>query len=157
MECPRQIMDKLILYMDSSDRFRVRLHRFKSRIQNGGLKPTVHTHRWWYSTIVLRGSYKEHLYNVEDENPELGKAKISIANTRELKREQTASLLPNLPHQTVNDSDEEPCITLFVRGKSFYRTSRVYDLETGNFKLLHGLKSQLRLELKSLADTITAA
>jgi predicted metal-dependent enzyme (double-stranded beta helix superfamily) len=157
MECPRQFMDKFILYMDSSDRFRVRLHRFKSRLQNRGLKPTVHTHRWWYSTIVLRGSYTEHLYNVEGENPELGKAKISIANTRELKRGQTASLLPNIPHQTVNDSVEEPCITLFVRGKSFYPASKVYDPETGDFKLLHGLQSQLRQELKSLADTLTAA
>lgn len=156
MECPRPCMDKFILHMDPDDRFRIRLHRFKPQIQNRGAQPTIHSHRWAYSTVVLNGGYTEYLYNVEAEDMNTMTAKLVVTEKHDLRKGDTNSLMPQLPHRTVNESDSETCATLFVRGKSLYKTNTVYDPETYKFRVLHGMNDQLKLEMENIADLITA-
>lgn len=54
--------DKLVLYKDPQDRFRIRLHIFSGEKHNN--RP--HNHRWNYSTILLNGYYKQYIYGTED-------------------------------------------------------------------------------------------
>jgi predicted metal-dependent enzyme (double-stranded beta helix superfamily) len=142
--------------MDPQDRFRIRLHRFKTQIQNQEAQPKIHNHRWWYSTLVLKGGYTEYVYSVEEEDMQNMTAKLKVLAKHDLKEGDTNSLRAQLPHRTVNESDTETCITLFVRGKSIYDTNTVYDPETGKFRILRGQEPQLRLEFESVANMITA-
>ena len=54
--------DKLVLYKDPIDRFRIRLHIFSGEKHNN--RP--HNHRWNYSAIILNGYYKQYIYGTED-------------------------------------------------------------------------------------------
>jgi quercetin dioxygenase-like cupin family protein len=154
MESPRLFMDKFVLYIDPQDRFRIRLHSFKTTLQNKGAEQSIHDHRWGYSTIVLKGSYTEQVYSA-DKNYENMTAQLSTIERHELKVGQTNSLMPQIPHQTVNKSDDEVCVTLFVRGKSLFDANNVYDLESGKFRILKGLQSQLKVELENVVKLIS--
>jgi hypothetical protein len=141
---PRTIMDKFMLYMDERDRFRVRIHRFKTKIQNGSSVDRPHSHKWPMATIILKGSYIEKLYKIEEIDIQSKRAKISEFSSRLLTTGDTNSLNYDVVHQTVCNSDE-PAITLFIRGKSFKSTARIFPIGENRFYETYSPEQQLRI------------
>jgi quercetin dioxygenase-like cupin family protein len=154
MECPRPAMDKFVLHMDRKDNFRVRLHRFKPPSQSNGQVPTIHSHRWAYATYILKGEYTEHLYQATENEADMTFTLVETSSRKYVKG-QTNSLLPQIPHRIIDGPQDAPCLTLFVRGKSIYETSKVYNPETGKYRILHGLEPQLKVELLNLATILS--
>lgn len=133
MNYPRILMDKFMLYMDPEDRFRVRLHRFKSKRQNGTAVEKVHSHKWPMSTIILSGSYEERIYNIDDQDEEAKTATLSLMKAHELSPGAVNSLPAYVPHQVLNHLEDEPVFTLFVRGPSLGPAASIFDVEKGTY------------------------
>ncbi|WP_422659656.1 hypothetical protein ACK8P5_03780 [Paenibacillus sp. EC2-1] len=133
MEYPRITMDKFILHMDKDDRFRVRLHRIKAKKLNGDTVAKVHSHKWVYSTIILKGSYLENTWDVISTDDLTEEAELKYTGSKVLKVGDTNSGLVNVAHQTLNESDDEHCISLFVRGRSLEDAAKIYNLENNTF------------------------
>lgn len=150
MAYPRILMDKFIIYMDPSNRFRVRLHRFKTRRQNGGAVEKVHSHKWHMSTILLRGRYVERVFDVADLDEETDTANVSEILCHSLSRGDTNSLAAEIPHQVVNESDDECAITLFVRGPSLLKAAKIFDPAAGRFYRTFDPLGQLRVGLEAM-------
>jgi hypothetical protein len=56
----------------------------------------------------------------------------------------TNSLPLRVPHQIINHSMDEPCITLFVRGPSRQNAARTFDTEAGTFYDTYSPMPQLK-------------
>lgn len=153
IEYPRPIMDKFVIYMDPHGRFRIRVHRFKTQTENLGATPTIHDHRWHYTTAILTGSYREEIFAVAPANSE-GLEIATVVKTREMKSGSVASLSPRTPHRTINTDPMEQCISFFVRGRSMHTQSRVYDYERFQFRYLSGRSEQIASELREIAAKI---
>ncbi len=150
MNYPRILMDKFVLHVDELDRFRIRLHRFKTKVQNGGAVEKVHFHKWDCSTVILRGSYRERKFSISATDEASHTAELDIDIEHSLQTGQSNSLPWGRPHQVINDSDTEPCITLFVRGPSRRRSARIFDLTNGTFYDTYGPDEQLRVGLAAM-------
>lgn len=150
MNYPRILMDKFVLHIDPADRFRVRMHRFKTRLQNGGAVEKVHYHKWNCSTIILRGSYSERQFTVEvaDERTQRAQLRLDVEHT--VTEGRANSLPARRPHQVINQSDTEPCLTLFVRGPSLQPNARIFDVEAGTFYDTFDPAGQLRVGLSHM-------
>ncbi|MFJ8626433.1 hypothetical protein ACIRD3_26845 [Kitasatospora sp. NPDC093550] len=144
---PRILMDKFVIHMDPEDRFRVRLHRFKSRRQNGGAVEKVHSHKWDCSTVILSGAYRERQFEVFDLDEENRTCRVEPLREHILTAGMTNSMATGLAHQVINDSDDEPCLTLFVRGRSRQPNARIFDIEAGSFYNTYGPDRQLKVGL----------
>lgn|GEM_PF-4723316 len=149
---PRITMDKFMLHMDTEDRFRVRLHRFKSKKHNGESVPKVHSHKWIYSTIILAGSYREKLWKVLETNEDTMEAKLELIDQYMLNTGDTNSGLLDYAHQTINDSDDEHCITLFIRGKTLQKGAKIFNLDQGTFSYTFSPDKQLKEAYTSLSN-----
>jgi hypothetical protein len=147
MNYPRILMDKFVLHLDDADRFRVRLHRFKTRKQNGGAVEKVHFHKWHCSTVILRGAYRERQFEILETDEAARTARVEVALEHELPAGRANSLPAGRPHQVINDSDTDPCLTLFVRGPSVLRCARIFDPERGTYYDTFGPDRQLRVGL----------
>jgi hypothetical protein len=146
---PRVIMDKFILYIDPENRFRVRLHRFKTRRQNGGVIDRPHSHKWAMSTIILRGSYIETLYEAKEINEETKFARIYPTSSKRITSAMSSSLDYGRIHQTDCDSTE-PAITLFVRGADFAPAARIYPIGEDRYYETYGPDEQLRVGYREI-------
>lgn len=144
---PRILMDKFVIHVDHDDRFRVRLHRFKTQWANGGAVEKVHSHKWDCSTVILSGSYREQQFEVLDLDEEARTCKVERLREHVLTPGSTNSLPVGLAHQVINDSDDEPCLTLFVRGPSRQPNALIYDVEAGTFYNTYGPVGQLKIGL----------
>lgn len=147
MNYPRILMDKFVLHIDEADRFRVRLHRFKTKRQNGGAVEKVHFHKWHCSTVILRGAYRERQFEILETDEAAHTASLEVAVEHELRSGRSNSLPAGRPHQVINDSDTDPCLTLFIRGASVLPSARIFDLERGTFYETYGPDRQLRVGL----------
>lgn len=147
MNYPRILMDKFILYMDPQVDFRIRLHRFKTRRQNGGAVEKVHYHKWDCSTVMLRGSYRERQFSIAKIDEQLEFAQLDLDFEHVLNSGCTNSLPAGRPHQVINDSETEPCITLFIRGSSILPEARIFDVQRQSFYNTYGPEQQLRVGL----------
>ncbi|GAA3815135.1 hypothetical protein ACFS5L_38950 [Streptomyces phyllanthi] len=147
MNYPRILMDKFVVYIDPEDRFRVRLHRFKSKRQNGGAVEKVHCHKWDCSTIMLSGSYRERQFEVRDLDEEQRTCRVSQIRDHVLEQGQTNSLPTGRAHQVINESEDEACITLFVRGPARQPNARIFDVPNGTFYNTYGPDRQTKLGL----------
>lgn len=152
MNYPRILMDKFMLHMDDDDRFRVRIHRFKSKAQNGIAVEKVHSHKWVMSTIILRGSYEEKVFDIHALDEQAGTADLSLKSARRLAPGDTNSLPALVPHQVINHSDNEPAITLFVRGPSINEAARIFDVEAGKFYRTYSPDRQLKEGLLAIGN-----
>ncbi|WP_043687239.1 hypothetical protein [Streptomyces xylophagus] len=150
MNYPRILMDKFVLHMDRESPFRVRLHRFKTRRQNGGAVEKVHFHKWHCSTVMLRAGYRERQFSILECDEEARTARLDTAVEHKLYQGQTNSLPAGRPHQVINDSDTEPCITLFVRGPSVLPSARIFDPGKQTFYDTYGPDEQLRVGLSHM-------
>lgn len=144
MNYPRILMDKFMLYMDPADRFRVRLHRFKTKRQNGTAVEKVHSHKWPMSTIILRGTYEERVFNVDAIDEEAKTAKLTMTMSHTLSTGAVNSLPAYVPHQVFNHSDDEPVFTLFVRGPSLGPAASIFDVEKGTYYQTFDPNQQLK-------------
>ncbi len=154
IEYPRPLMNKFVLYIDPSDRFRIRLHQFKAEDENRGITPWIHDHRWHFISVVLSGSYVETRYSVSAEDDAARRAQLEVVDTRRLMPGDVNICVPRVPHLTVNDSKHMACYTLFVRGPSFHEYSRIFDQANGTFKPSWGLKQELLAELTKMQDQL---
>ncbi|MEU9330922.1 hypothetical protein AB0D91_45590 [Streptomyces canus] len=150
MNYPRILMDKFVLHMARESPFRVRLHRFKTRRQNGGAVEKVHFHKWHCSTVMLRGGYRERQFDILECDEEARTARLGSAVEHQLCQGRTNSLPAGRPHQVINDSDTEPCVTLFVRGPSALRSARIFEPEKRTFYDTYGPDEQLKVGLSHM-------
>lgn len=141
---PRTLMDKFVIYMDPDDRYRVRLHRFWPKRATGDVIEDIHDHKWNMSTVVLTGSYAESRFDVDHCDDATGTASVQLASARTLTAGDTTSLRLRIPHQITNQSMDEPCITLFVRGPSLEDHARIFDAEKGTFYKTFSPAPQIR-------------
>jgi uncharacterized RmlC-like cupin family protein len=150
MNYPRILMDKFVLHMEDDHPFRVRLHRFKTKRQNGGAIEKVHYHKWHCSTVMLRGGYHERQFEILHSDEAARTARLAVHLRQDLSSGQTNSLPAGRPHQVINESDTEPCITLFVRGPSVLPHARIFDPEQEVFYNTFGPDEQLRVGLSHM-------
>lgn len=154
----RPLMDKFPIYFDSEDRFRIRVNHFKSKLLNKGARPeTPHNHRFPFSTIILSGSYKQCTYTENEVNEVENTAQLSLINCQTYSVGDSYSLTTETIHNVFNESQEEPCISLFVRGRAFSEYSTVYQPEVGKFFRSYGLKKELKRELSLINQYISSA
>ena len=149
---PRMLMDKFVIHVDDSDRFRVRLHRFKTRVQNGNLTEIVHSHKWNCSTVILRGSYTERQFRILDFDEDSRMARLEMMRKHTITSGATNSLPVDVPHQVINESDDIPCITLFVRGPSLRRSARIFDIDTNSFDETFTSLEQIKVGLLHMGN-----
>jgi hypothetical protein len=133
MNYPRTLMDKFVLHVDAQDRFRVRLHRFWPRRTAGGAIEKVHYHKWDMSTIILAGEYEERQFQVLESDDELKTATVEEVMRHTLRPGEANSLAWKIPHQVAVHSLDDPCISLFVRGRSRQKFARTFDTANGTF------------------------
>ena len=159
VEYPRPFMDKFILHIDTQDRFRIRIHRFRPGAPMGvdARTPSIHDHRWHFTTFVLSGSYCETIFNEVGNDACPNNYTPKIETCRRLNRGDIKSLSAGILHQTVNDDLTEPCITLFVRGQARAPHSRVWDERAHEFRTLSGRRTQVARELASISDSVGKA
>jgi hypothetical protein len=150
MNYPRILMDKFVVHMDPQDRFRVRLHRFKTRRQNGGAVEKVHSHKWHMSTILLSGAYRENVFSVSDVDTERNAARLTLASTHRLESGRSNSLPAGVPHQAINESDDECVITLFVRGPSLSPAARIFNVDEGTYYETFDPLQQIKVGLEAI-------
>lgn len=103
--------DKIVLYADKKDRFRIRLHIFSG---DTSTKYRPHHHRWSYSSVILRGSYKHFIYGTEDNIDE----EIDFEDLKPiLVREEKQGTIYTLFHKVFHSIEAEPnTVSLFIRG-----------------------------------------
>lgn len=150
MNYPRILMDKFVLHIDEAERFRVRMHRFKSKKQNGGAVEKVHSHKWDCSTVLMSGTYTERQFEITDVDEERRTCRVVPLLEHTLEAGQMNSLPMGRAHQVINPSDDEPCITLFVRGPSRQPHARIYEPEGGTFYDTFGPDRQTKLGLRHI-------
>lgn len=150
MNYPRILMDKFVLHIDEADRFRVRMHRFKSKNQNGGALEKVHSHKWDCSTVLMSGTYTERQFEITDVDEERRTCRVVPLLEHTLEAGQMNSLPMGRAHQVINPSDDEACITLFVRGPSRQPHARIYEPESGAFYDTFGPDRQTKLGLRHI-------
>jgi hypothetical protein len=149
---PRMLMDKFVIHIDDDARFRVRLHRFKTRIQNGNLAEVIHSHKWNCSTVILRGSYTERQFRILELDEDSHTAHLEVAEKHTLTPGTTNSLPVDVPHQVINESDDAPCITLFVRGPSLRRSARIFDVSSNSFDETFTSLTQIKVGLLHMGN-----
>ena len=118
--------DKLVLYNDELDRFRIRIHVFSELSHK--LRP--HNHRWNYSSVILRGKLIHSIYgttnniNEETSPSELKPNSISIFDEGSI-----YSLSSNVFHSI----DAEPnTVSLFIRGQPYTDKFLVMDKKSNS-------------------------
>jgi hypothetical protein len=92
------LLDKLVLFYDERSDYRLRLHVFLP-----GYFDRPHNHRWSYSSIVLRGSYKHFIY---------GQSLLPV-----MIHQSRAGDVYTLHHSMIHSVIAEPyTVTLILRG-----------------------------------------
>lgn len=154
----RPLMDKFPIFFDSEDRFRIRVNHFKSKLLNKGARPeTPHNHRFQFSTIILSGSYKQCIYTVNEVNEVENTAELSLIDCQTYSVGDSYSLTTETIHNVFNESHDEPCISLFIRGRALSEYSTVYQPEVGKYFRSYGLSKELKRELSLINQYIAGA
>lgn len=142
-EFPRPIMDKFVLFIEPQDRFRIRLHRFKTASENRGAQEWIHDHRWAFVSLVLSGSYYQEVFDVVEVDDSKDFARLQLSSSRVIATGLTNYALPRVPHLTKNLAPDVSCYTLFVRGPSVWDHSRIFDFHKCSFTRSWGLRREL--------------
>lgn len=135
--------DKIVLYRDSLDRFRIRLHVF---LPEASHKDRVHYHRWIYSSLILRGSYEHSIYGVEEQIGE-------DVNPRDLKpviiRQEKVGSIYTLNHNVIHSVEAEPyTVSLFIRGPAVKDRFLIMDRKSGRKWWEYGRESETIEEIR---------
>jgi predicted metal-dependent enzyme (double-stranded beta helix superfamily) len=103
------LLEKLVLFYDERSDCRLRLHVFLP-----GYFDRPHNHRWSYSSIVLRGSYKHFIYGPDDHLSD----QVDVESLRPVMIHQLhAGDVYTLHHGMIHSVIAEPyTVTLILRG-----------------------------------------
>jgi hypothetical protein len=115
--------NKIVIYMDPSRRFSLRLHHFLS-----GRPDKPHNHRWCFTSVILTGSYTHTLFAAAAELNESATPEdiwpISI-------RTETAGSVYTLGPDIMHVVEPRPgCVSFVVRGPSIRDRLLVIDSST---------------------------
>lgn len=116
---PKQFFDEFLIYRDPHERYRVRLHRFKTVEQNGSLVEPIHDHKWFGMSVLLSGPYLEHRFRFADQHLEQVSERAFTPGMRN-------ALVADTIH-AVSVPYAQPSLTLFVRGPVRRPNFRLYE------------------------------
>lgn len=135
--------DKIVLYVDKKDRFRIRLHIFSGDTTT---KYRLHCHRWNYSSVILNNGYKHFIYGTEDninENTNFEDVKPIII------REEKQGSIYTLSHKVFHSIEARPnTVSLMIRGTAFKDRFFIMDKLTKKKWWEYGRESETLEEIK---------
>lgn len=149
---PRILMDKLVLYVDPEDRYRIRLHRFNSLRHTAGAKEKTHSHKWPAFSLILKGSYTEEMFKVNELRIDDGYADIDLEERASRVAGDVDYKPAGRPHNVANESPEEPCFSLFIRGPSLMPYGVMFDVEDKACRPWHAAEDSMRIGLRDLGE-----
>jgi len=135
--------DKLVLYVDKKDRFRLRLHIFSGEISN---KERPHCHRWTYSSVILNVGYQHFIYGAENEiiNKDISEIKPVI-----IKEEKVGSIYA-IKHNIFHSiAAKENTISFIIRGPAVKERFLIVDKKVNKKWWEYGRESETIEEIKS--------
>lgn len=138
--------DKIVLYKDRLDRFRIRLHVF---LPEASHKDRPHYHRWLYSSVILHGRYQHLIYGTQDQINE-------NINVRTLKpiivREENVGSIYTLNHNVIHSVEAEPyTVSIIIRGPAVKDRFLVMDKRTNKKWWEYGRESETIEEIRRKA------
>ena len=136
--------DKIVVYVDKKDRFRIRVHIFSDDNSN---RNRIHCHRWNYSSLILSGSYQHSIYGSEKDINE----HIAIKNLRPiLIQEEARGSIYTLGHDAFHTINaQENTVSLLVRGPSVKDRFLIMDKTTNKKWWEYGRESETIEEIES--------
>lgn len=149
---PMILMDKLVLYVSPDDSFRIRLHRFNARKHTGGAKEKVHSHKWPSYSLILKGDYREELFTIDELDQESGHAVLSVKDVVARHPGDIDFKPVRQPHRVSNESEYDPCFTLFIRGGSVDPHGMMFDLDENRIVPWLNATDSLRTGLRDLGE-----
>jgi hypothetical protein len=136
------ILDKIVLFDDPDRGVRIRLHVFLP-----GYFDRPHNHRWSYTSLILKGSYRHYLYGT-DEDLDVTVDARTLAPL--MVRQETVGSLYTLHHSMVHAVVAEPyTVSLIVRGPAVKDRFIVMDRTTGESWWQFGAKSEPKAEAEA--------
>jgi hypothetical protein len=103
--------DKIVLYVDKKDKFRIRLHIFSG---DSSTKYRPHCHRWNYSSVILNEGYKHFIYGTEDNINE--ETDFEYLNAIIIREEKQGSIY-TLSHKVFHSIEALPnTVSVIIRG-----------------------------------------
>lgn len=140
--------DKIILYIDKKDRFRIRLHIFSGEDSN---KYRPHCHRWDYSSLILKGGYKQNIYGTEENINE--DTKIQSLNPILVQEEKVGSIY-TISNKTFHSiAAEKDTVSMLIRGPSVKDRFLIMDKKVNKIWWEYGRESETIEEIRSKSMT----
>lgn len=129
------LLDKLVLHDNGGIGFRLRLHLFLP-----GYFDRPHNHRWSYSSLLLRGSYRHYLFGDETGLS----SDIDVSTLQPIMvHEQHADDFYTLHHRMVHSVVAEPyTVSLIIRGPSLKNRFLVMDRVTNEAWWQYGMAQE---------------
>jgi len=135
--------DKLVLYVDKKDRFRIRLHIFTG---DKSTKYRPHCHRWAYSSVILHNGYKHFIYGTEDQINE--NTNIKDLNPILIREEKTGSIY-TLDHKVFHSIEAEAnTVSVIIRGPAVKDRFLIFEKLTNKKWWEYGRGSETIEEIK---------
>lgn len=135
--------DKIVLYVDKKNRFRIRLHIFSG---DTSTKYRPHCHRWNYSSVILKGSYKHFIYGTEDNINE--NIDLKDLNPIIIREEKTHSIY-TLSHKVFHSIETQPdTVSVIIRGPAVKDRFLIMDKLTDKKWWEYGRESETIEEIK---------
>jgi predicted metal-dependent enzyme (double-stranded beta helix superfamily) len=135
--------DKIVLYADKKERFRIRLHIFSG---DPSTKYRPHCHRWNYSSVILKGSYTHFIYGTEthiNEETDLEDLKPIII------QEENQGSIYTLSHKVFHSIEAKPdTVSIIIRGPAVKDRFLIMDKLTGRKWWEYGRGSETIEEIK---------
>lgn len=116
------ILDKLVLHSDAAG-VRIRLHLFAD-----GYFDRPHTHRWPYTTIILRGSYEHNLFTILEDARDGEIPTLRPIMSRVEAIGDSYTLMPGIAHSV---KAMPGTVSLIIRGPAVADKFLVTDRQTG--------------------------
>lgn len=136
--------DKIVLYIDKEERFRIRLHLFSGEDSN---KYRPHCHRWDYSTLILNGSYRHNIFGVDKNiNKNTNINDLEPILIRDEKIGSIYSLSNKIFHSIAAQKDT---VSLFVRGPALRDRFLIMDKKAEKTWWEYGRESETIEEINS--------
>jgi len=136
--------DKLVIYIDKKDRFRIRLHVFSGEDSN---KHRPHCHRWNYSSVILQGAYKHNIYGTEDKIDE--NTKINNLNPILVQEEKVGSIY-TLSHKVFHSiAAQKDTVSMLIRGPALKDRFLIMDKKVNKIWWEYGRESETIEEIKN--------
>ncbi len=140
--------DKIVLYIDKKDRFRIRLHVFSGENSN---QYRPHCHRWDYSSVILNGGYKHNIYGTEKEINE--NTKIDVLKPVLCQEERIGSIytLSNKVFHSI--AAKKDTVSIIIRGPSLKDRFLIIDKKVNKIWWEYGRESETIEEIRNKVIT----